>query len=441
MYALTRNLQFTFRQLRRTPAFTLTVALTLALGIGATTAIFSLVEGVLLRPLPFQDADRLVLLGDHLGGRPGMSVRAREIATYSSATQAFSSLGGYITASFELSGGAQPEEINAPRLNSGTFPTLGVQPILGRVFTPQEDDARQPVAVISYALWTDRFHRDPHVLASSVVLDRKPYSVIGVMPRGFEFPLQFGRLYRAQLWVPLSLTPAELSDQHSGFWGYHMIARLRDGVTLPQAAQDADRVAHQIMRDFPASMSAIHIQGDARLLRETVVANVRPVLRTLFVAVAIVLLIACVNVSSLLLVRAIRRRREYAVRVAIGASASRIIRESMVEGLLLSVAGGLLGLAFAATTIRTAVHLLPDSMPRINSVSMNPMVAAFAVLVAIATGVLCSLAPAFAVVRTNLIESLKEGAQGDGSASHTWLRSALVVSEVAIALVLLTVSG
>ena len=389
MYALTRNLQFTFRQLRRTPAFTLTVALTLALGIGATTAIFSLVEGVLLRPLPFQDADRLVLLGDHLGGRPGMSVRAREIATYSSATQAFSSLGGYITASFELSGGAQPEEINAPRLNSGTFPTLGVQPILGRVFTPQEDDTRQPVAVISYALWTDRFHRDPHVLGSSVVLDRKSYSVIGVMPRGFEFPLQFGRLYRAQLWVPLSLTPAELSDQHSGFWGYHMIARLRDGVTLPQAAQDADRVAHQIMRDFPASMSAIHIQGDARLLRETVVANVRPVLRTLFVAVAIVLLIACVNVSSLLLVRAIRRRREYAVRVAIGASASRIIRESMVEGLLLSVAGGLLGLAFAATTIRTTVHLLPDSMPRINSVSMNPMVAGFAVLVAIATGVLC----------------------------------------------------
>ncbi len=370
-----------------------------------------------------------------------MSVRAREIATYSSATQAFSSLGGYITASFELSGGAQPEEINAARLNSGTFPTLGVQPILGRVFTPLEDDARQPVAVISYALWTDRFHRDPHVLGSSVVLDRKPYSVIGVMPRGFEFPLQFGRLYRAQLWVPLSLTPAELSDQHSGFWGYHMIARLRDGVTLPQAAQDADRVARQIMRDFPASMSAIHIQGDVRLLRETVVANVRPVLRTLFVAVAIVLLIACVNVSSLLLVRAIRRRREYAVRVAIGASASRIIRESMLEGLLLSMAGGLLGLAFAATTIRTTLRLLPDSMPRINSVSMNPIVAGFAALVAIATGVLCSLAPAFAAVRTNLIESLKEGAQGGGSASHTWLRSALVVSEVAIALVLLTVSG
>jgi putative ABC transport system permease protein len=432
----------TFRQLRRTPAFTLTVVLTLALGIGATTAIFSLVEGVLLRPLPFQDADRLVLLGDHLGGRPGMSVRAREIATYTRATEAFSSLASYVTASCELSGGAQPEQINAARLNSGMFPTLGVQPILGRVFTPQEDDARQPVAVISYALWTDRYHRDPHVIGITIVLDRKPYSVIGVMPRGFEFPLQLGRLYQAQLWVPLSLSPDELSDQHSGFWGYHMIARLKDGVSLPQAAQDADRVAHQIMGDFPASMSAIHIQGDVRPLRENVAADVRPVLQTLFLAVAIVLLIACVNVSSLLLVRAIRQRREYAVRVAIGASSSRIIRESLVEGLLLSMAGGLVGLAFAAIAIRTTLHLIPDSMPRIDSVSMNPIVASFALVVAVAAGVLCSVAPAFAALRINLIESLKEGAQiGIGSRSHTWLRSALVVSEIAIALVLLTLSG
>ena len=442
MHALTQNLQFTFRQLRRTYAFTLTVVLTLALGIGATTAMFSLVEGILLRPLPFQDANRLVLLGDHLGGRPGMSVRAREIALYTGATQAFSSLGGFITTSFELSGGAQPEQINAARMNSGMFSTLGVQPILGRVFTPQEEDARQPVAVISYALWTDRYHRDPRVLGISIVLDRKPYSVIGVMPRGFEFPLQLGSLDQAQLWVPLSLSPDELSDQHSGFWGYRMIARLKDGVSLPQAVQDADRVAHEIMRDFPASMSAIHIQGDARPLRESVVADVRPVLQTLFLAVAIVLLIACVNVSGLLLVRAIRQRREYAVRVAIGASSSRIIRESLVEGLLLSTAGGLLGLAFAAIAIRSTLHLMPDSLPRIDSVSMNPSITAFAFVLSVATGVLCSLAPAFVALRTNLIESLKEGAQtGSGSASHTWLRSALVVSEVAIALMLLTVSG
>jgi len=439
---LWEDLRYGLRMLRKNPGFTVVAVLTLAVGIGATTAIFSLVEGVLLRPLPFQDADRLVLLGDHLGGRPGMSVRAREIATYTSAAQTFSSLGGYITASFELSGGAQPEQIDAVRLNSRMFPTLGVEPILGRVFTQQEDDARQPVAVISYALWSDRFHRDRYVLGSSIVLDRKPYSVIGVMPRSFEFPLGFGRLYRAQLWVPLSLTPDELSDQHSGFWGYHMIARLKDGVSLPQAAQDADRVAQQIMRDLPASMSAIHIQGDVRPLRETVVADVRPVLQTLFLAVAVVLLIACVNVSSLLLVRAIRQRREYAVRIAIGASPARIIRESAAQGLLLSMVAGLLGLTLAAIAIRTTLHLLPDSMPRIDSVSINPIVATFALFVAIASGLLCSLAPAFAALRTNSIESLKEGAHtGSGAASHARLRSALVVSEVAIALVLLTVSG
>jgi putative ABC transport system permease protein len=441
MRGIAQTIRLAFRPLRKAPGFTLTIVLTLALGIGATTAIFSLVEGVLLRPLPFQKADRLVVLGDHLGGRPGMSVRARDIATYSRASQAFSSLGGYITASFELSGGVRPEQIHAVRLNSAIFPTLGVAPLFGRVFTAQEEDAREQFAVISYVFWTDRYHRDPQALGSSIVLDRKPYSIIGVMPRGFEFPLQFGRLYQAQLWVPLSLTPDELSDQNSGLWGYQMAARLRDGVTLQQGAQDADRVARLIMRDFPASMSAIHIQGDVKQLRESVVADVRPVLRTLLLAVGVVLLLACVNVSSLLLVRAIRERREYAVRVAIGASSSRIIRESVIQGLLLSLAGGLLGLGLAAMAIRLTLHLLPDSMPRIDSVSMNPLVAAFALLVAGATGVLCSLAPAFAALRTNLIENLKEGAQGGGSASHAWLRSALVVSEVAIALVLLTLSG
>ncbi len=440
MNGVANDLRLTLRQLTKTPGFALTVVLTLALGIGATTAIFSMVEGILLRPLPFQDSERLVLLGDHLGGRPGMSVRAREIGTYTDGTQAFSSLGGYITASFELSGGARPEELNAGRLTATIFPTLGVQPILGRVFTAQEEDSRQPLAVISYALWMNRFHSDPHVLGSSITLDRKPYSIIGVMPRDFEFPLDFGNLEQAQVWVPLSLTPEERSDQHSGFWGYQMIARLKEGVTLPQAAQDADRVAQQIMKDLPASMSAIHIQGDARLLRENVVEDARPILRTLFVAAVIALLVACVNVSSLLLVRAIRQRRQFAIRVAVGASASRIIRESAVEGIVLSVAGGLLGLAFAAAAIRVTLHLVPDSMPRLNAVSVDPMVAGFALLVALATGVLCSLAPAFAALRTNLIASLKEGTQAR-SASHTWLRSALMVSEVAIALVLLTVSG
>jgi putative ABC transport system permease protein len=382
------------------------------------------------------------MVGDHLGGGPNTPVTAREIGTYSDATSAFSSLGGYTEASYEVSGGANPEQINAARLTSSMFPTLGVRPILGRLFTQQEEDGHQPLAVISYALWLNRYQRDPQVVGNSIVLDRRTYTIIGVMPRSFEFPLEAGHLNQAQLWVPMSLTPDELTDAHAGFWGYHIVARLKDGITVAQAAQDANRVAQQIMKSFPAAMSSLRITGDARLLREQVVADIRPLLRTLFFAVAIVLLIACVNVAGLLLVRAIRRRREYAVRLALGARSSVIIRESVFEGLLLSLAGGLLGLAFAAIAIRTALHLLPESMPRIDSISVDSTVAGFALVVALASGTICSLAPAFAALRTNLIEGLKEGVRtGSGGSSHTWLRSALVVSEIAVALVLLTISG
>ncbi|HMD21670.1 MAG TPA: ABC transporter permease [Alloacidobacterium sp.] len=443
MLALAKNLRIALRQLRKAPGFTLTVVLTLALGIGATTAIFSLVEGILLRPLPFRDADRLVFLGDHLGNRlttPG--VTAREIETYVIASHAFSSMGAYAGAGYEISGGATPEQVPAARLNASLFTTLGVQPILGRVFTQQEEAAHQPFAVLSYALWLNRYHRDPHILGSSIVLDRRPYTIIGVMPRSFEFPLQTGQFDQAQLWVPLSLTPDELSDQNNGLWGYHIVARIKDGVTIPQAAQDADRVAQQVMRNFPSSMSEIHIRGDVELIREFLVADVRPLLRTLFFAVSIVLLIACANVAGLLLVRAIRRRREYAVRLAIGARSGIIIRESILEGVLLSLAGGLLGLAFAAAIIRTTLHLLPESMPRVDSISLDAGVILFAFVVALATGVLCSLAPAFAALRTNLTESLKDGVRtGSGASNHSWLRSALVIAEIAIALMLLTVAG
>lgn len=442
MYAIANDLRLAFRQLRQAPGFTLIVVLTLALGIGATTAIFSLVEAVLLRPLPFSQPDRLVLLGDHIGGSQNTPVTAREIGTYSRATSAFSSMGGYINRRYEVSGGATPEEIPGARLTAGIFSTLGVQPILGRVFTKEEDEGHQPLAVISYALWLDRYHRDRQVLGTSIALDRKAYTIIGVMPRDFEFPLEPGRLDQAQLWVPMSFTPEDLADDSAGFFGYHMVARLKDGVTVAQAAADADRVAQQIMRDFPVSLTAIHIKGDATPLREYYVADVRPLLRTLFFAVAIVLLIACINVAGLLLVRAIRRQSEYAVRLALGARSGVIIRGSIFEGLVLSMAGGLLGLVFAAIAIRAVVYILPESMPRINAIAMNASVAVFAVVLALASGILCSLAPAFAALRTNLTQSLKQDVRsGSGGVRHAWLRSVLIVSEIAVALVLLTVSG
>ena len=442
MGGVMQDVRLAVRQMRKAPGFHLTAVLTLALGMGATIAIFSLVEGILLRPLPFPHPGQLVIVGDHVGNGPNPGVTAREIATYEHATTAFSAMGGFATAGYELSGGATPELIDGARLGAGAFEALGVAPVLGRVFTQQEDDAHEPLAVISYALWVNRYHRDPQVVGQTIELDRKAYSIIGVMPRSFEFPLLPGRLNQAKVWVPLSLTADELSDKNVGAWAYRIVARVRDGVTLQQAAQDAARVGQQIMRDFPASMAAIHIRGDALSLREQTVATTRPLLRALFVAVLVVLTIACANVAGLLLVRAIGRRREYAVQVALGAPASAILRQAVLAGLMLGVAGGAIGLGLASGAVRTALHLLPDTLPRVDAIAMDPAVVLFALALAVATGALCSVAPAFAATRASVIENLKEaGRSGTGGASHSWLRSALVVMEIAIALVLLTTAG
>src|SRR5215469_4247808 len=441
MQILFRDARHAARQLRKSPVYSLTVVLALALGIGATTAIFSLVEGILFRPLPYADPDRLVMLGDHIGDSPHMPVTAREIATYTTSTSAFSSVGGFSTTRYELSGDGTPQQVDAARLNASIFQALGVQPILGRTFTQKEEDGHQLVAVISYRLWMNRFHCDPRVLGNSVTLDRKAYAIIGVMPRNFDFPIEHGSLHPYQLWVPLSLTADELSDEQVGNWGFHMVARLKPGVTLRQGAEDADRVSRLIMQNFPARLSAVHIRGDVVPLRDFYVSDTKPLLRTLFLAVAAVLLVACINVAGLMLVRSIRRRRDYAVRLAVGARSAAIVRESVLEGLLLSTAGGLLGLALVVVVIRSAPHLLPESLPRIDSIAIDPIVAAFAVILALVTGFVCSLAPAFAALRTNLIDGLKEGSKtASGTSSHAWLRSALVVIEIAMALVLVNTS-
>jgi predicted permease len=441
MYALAQDARFATRQLRKSPGFTTIIIVTLALGIGGTTAMFSLIEGILLRPLPFPDADRLVLLGDHIGGGSHTPVTAREIGVYSQATTAFSSMGGFTGANYELSGSISPVEVNAARVTAAVFPTLGVNPILGRVFTEQEEESHQPVALISYALWVERYHQDRSVVGTPVQLDRKLYTILGVMPRSFTFPLETGRLDQTDLWVPMSLTAEELSDGQAGYWGYNIVARMKNGATVLQAAQDANRVAQQIMRTLPPAQSAIRIRGDATPLLEYDVAEVRPVLRALFLAVSIVLLIACVNAASLMLVRAIRRRPEYAIRLALGARPGTIVRESVMEGLLLGSAGGLLGLGLAAVAIRAALSLIPDSMPRVDSISIDAAVAAFAIALALATGAVCSLVPAIAALRTNVTESLKESARTATGASHAWARSALLIAEVSVALILVTACG
>lgn len=442
MPQLLRDLRFTFRQLRKSPGFALIVIVTLALGIGATTAVFSLVEGVLLRPFPFADPERLVILGDHIGSGVGTPVSARELRIYSAATTAFGSMGSYAETGYELSGGEAPESIPAARLSFGVFSTLGIHPELGRVFTREEDEGHQPVAVISYALWQNRFHRDPSILGTAIQLDRKAYTIVGVMPRTFTFPVDTTRLNQAQLWVPLSFTSDELSDEAAGHFGYHIIARLKDGVSISSAAQDAERASHEVMRNYPATMSSIRIRGDVTPLREYVVGQVRPALRGLFAAVAVVLLIACVNVAVLMLVRAIRRRRESAVRLALGARASAIVRESLLEGLTLSIAGAIFGIGIAALALRLSLHFLSDSLPRVESISIDSHVALFALALALFTGVLSSLAPAFAAVQANITDALRDSTRaGSTGRQHAWLRSSLIAAEIAIALVLLTTCG
>jgi predicted permease len=447
MQKLFFDLRLVLRQLRKSPGFAITAVLMLTFGIGATTAIFSIVEGVLLRPLPFPDPGRLVVLADRLegadvGGNGEAGVTVPDIRAYTRDTRSFTALGGYQFAGYELSGIGSPAQVNASRLSAGVWPALGVQPQLGRVFTTDEDEHSQQVAVLSYATWKNRFNGNAQILGTTVELDRKAYVVIGVMPQNFEFPLVPGQLNRSELWVPMSFTAQELLPQSGANWSYSMVGRLKPGISTTQAQSDAQRVAVEIMRGYPAMMASLRIKSVVRPLQEETVEQTRPLLRTLFMAVAVVLLIACVNLAGLMLVRAIRRQREVAVRLALGASAMALLRQAILESLVLSVSGGLLGLGLAGLALRVGKSLLPESLPRISEIALNWQVVGFALLLAVITGVLCGLVPAFTALRTNVNGTLKEGGRsGTSGGGHARLRSTLVIAEIAIALVLLAASG
>jgi putative ABC transport system permease protein len=444
MRNLLRELRYALRQLRRSPGFTLTAALTLAFGIGATTAIFSIVEGVLLRPLPFFDPSRLVVLGDIVDGvdyggdTPG--VTAPGVRIYMRDTNAFSGLGSYQPSTYELSGAGDPEQIAGARLTASMFPVLGVSPLIGRAFTQREDDSSAPVTVLSYQMWHSRFHGDENILGRKILLDRKPYEIIGVMPGSFEFPLVPGRLNRTGLWVPMSLPPDELKGQAA--WSFYMVGRLKSGVTPAQAQQDAAAAAREIMRNFPPALSRRRIHPLVQPLDEATVAQARALVRALFLSAMVVLFIACANLAGLLLVRMIGRRREISVRLALGASGAAILRQSLVEVLLLSMGSGLMGLALAWGALRAGVSSFPETLPRVSSIALDWKVVVFALGLVLLTGFLCGLIPALAAARTDVNDALKEGGRtGSGGAGHARLRSALVIAELAVALVLLTASG
>ena len=445
--SLFRDLRIAVRHLLKSPGFAATAVLMLALGIGATTTIFSIVEGVLLRPLPFPHASQLVALSDtidgaEIAGNNEAGVTGPDIVKYTRDTHSFTALGGYTFAGYELSGIGDPAQVNAARLASGVFSALEVQPLLGRTFTAEEEAQKQQVAVLSYATWQSRYHAGPAILGQKILLDRKPYVVIGVMPRNFEFPLVPGHLNRSELWIPLSLRPEELTGGAMASWNFAMVGRLKPGVTADAARADAQRVAKATERSFPGFMASLHINAMVPDLQEDTIRQARPLIRTLFLAVAVVLLIACANLAGLLLVRAIRRRREIAVRLALGSSAATLLRQALLESLVLSVTGGLVGLFIAAVALRLGVSLLPETLPLIANIGLDWTVVGFAFALAIVTGVVCGLVPAFAAIRTSVNETLKEGGRtGTSGGGHARLRSGLVIAEIAIAIVLLAASG
>src|SRR5277367_4838329 len=440
MGTLLQNLRYASRQLSKAPAFALTAVLTLAIGIGGVTAVFSVVQAVILRPLPFKDPARLVSLHEHFEqDAHELRMSAPDVLIFERESQAFSGVGGFIASAYELTGAGAPFQARAERVTSSLFPLLGIEPMLGRTFTQREDDNSSPVTVISYALWNERFHSDPNVLGTTVDLDRRPYTIIGVMPRSFEFPLDAGRLSHRDLWVPMSFTPVEKKSEGDNF-DYGAVARRKPGITMSQAQHDVDRVVAGIQAQYPAG-SNLKLHAGMIPLRDEVIQNARPILRVLLGAVALILLIACANLANLLLVKAAGRRREFGVRLALGATRRTVFSQLLTESLALSFLGGCAGVALAVVLAQTAAARLPDSLPRLSEINVDWRVLLAAVILTAATGLLCGLAPAVQSMQGDVLDSLRDGGASAGGPRRSYLRSGMVMLEVGLAVVLLVSSG
>jgi predicted permease len=436
------NVRYGLRQLRKSPAFSIAAILTLAFGIGGVTAVFSVVEAVLLRPLPFKDSGRLISLHERVEEDTprDFNISAPDVVIFQRESKAFSGAGGYVGAAYDVTGAGAPFHATAEQVTASLFSVLGVSPLLGRTFTQQEDENSVPVTVISYALWRERFHSDPGVLGRTIDLDRRPYTIIGVMPRDFEFPLDAGRLNHRNLWVPMSFTPVEKNSEGENY-DYGLVARLKPGLSFTQAQIDIDRVIASIQPRYTA-IAGLHLHGYYRTLKEETIRKARPFLNMLLGAAGLILLIACVNLANLLLVRAAGRRREFGVRLALGAARRILLKQLLTESLLLSAIGGAVGIALAALLVRAAAVALPDSLPRLDQIAVRwPMFAAALGFTGV-TGLLCGLAPALAGMRTDILDSLRDGGQGTGKGrSQHKLQSALVTLEIALAMLLLVASG
>jgi putative ABC transport system permease protein len=436
MIILWQDLRFAIRALRRRPAFTFVVALTLALGIGATTAIFSLIYGILLRPFPYREPDRLVRI-QTVFAKPGGSVRGsslRDVEDWRRLNHTLEDLGAYIAFDSDVRGDGPAEAIRMSQLNPGALSILGVNPILGRLFLPEEDQQGGDVhkALISYDLWQRRFGADPNVIGKSLQTGIVTLTILGVMPPSFRFP------ENTDVWTPMESWFAVTNrSKNREIRPYPVIARLRPGVTLEQAQADLNNVAEALERQYPKENESVRVRLST--LRDAEVGNLRPYLLLLLAAVGFVLLICCVNVANLMLTAAAARRREYSVRAALGASRLRIARSLLTESLLLALIGGAAGVTLAYAAVRALLALIPVPLPFWMKIEVDAPTLLFSLAVAVLTSVLFGLAPAWQSSRVELSEALKEGARG--SAGRARARSGLVVAQVALCLLLLAGAG
>jgi putative ABC transport system permease protein len=422
------------RSLRRRPGFVAVAVATLALGIGANTAIFGIVNAVLLEPLPFAQPDRLVVLAEE-NAREGRrdDVSAPNYTDWKSQSESFSSLSAWIPWGLALTGRGEPRDLDAVRASSDLFATLGVVPALGRAFLPEEEvPGRDQVAVLSDGFWRESFGADPAVLGRTLALDGKVVTVIGVMPAGFRFPDD----QAVAVWVPLALSPHEATYRSQRM--FHVIARLKPGTSIDRAESDLKGIASRLAEQYPETNNAWTVRVDAA--RTVYIGSQRPLI-ILLSAVTLVLLIACVNLVNLMLARGADRRKEIAVRVALGADRGNIVRHLLLESLILGVLGGVVGLALALGGIRLFIALDPGTIPRWNAVTLDVRVLLFVALLAMGSALVAALLPARQALRTEVSASLKDGGTSSGGRGHNRLRQGLVIAEVALAFVLVTGAG